>query len=433
MARYYQSKMLLDQSLKKVARCGRRTGKCLPGWVKIFDPETGYWNKVEDLFKAGSASVITYDGKSNQLIPAHDCPVFYNGKKEVYRVIVENGKSIDATGNHPLLTPEGWLEIDSLKVGTEVALVTDLCSQDTTVIWQKVLSIKYLGTYDTYDLTVPETHNFVAEEFIVHNTETMCVDALWRTNVNRSYRCIFAAPYESQIRNIFMRLSELVNLSPVVKANVLSNTKTPWLITFHNGSSIQGYTTGASSGGGATTIRGTRADYIYLDESDYMSDVDFDSILAIAAEREGIGIFLSSTPTGARKRFWQCCTDPSMHFTQFHFPSTCNPYWGPKMEEEFRAQLSENGYLHEVMAEFGEQETGVFNKDKVDAAMNFMLYTYSHLTESQKYEISQNNQTVEYYIPDESSNSVYIPEHIKTMGIDWDKQKLIKGITIYYG
>ena len=29
-ARWYQKEMLLDQSLKKVARCGRRTGKFLP-------------------------------------------------------------------------------------------------------------------------------------------------------------------------------------------------------------------------------------------------------------------------------------------------------------------------------------------------------------------------------------------------------------------
>ena len=124
----------------------------------------------------------------------------------------------------------------------------------------------------------------------------------------------------------------------------MSNTKSPFQITLKNGSSIKGFTTGAASGGGADNIRGQRADSIYLDESDYMNDSDFDSIMALQGERSGISVFLSSTPTGARKRFWKCCTDPKMHFKEFHYPSMCNPDWSPEMEEEFRAQLSEAGY-----------------------------------------------------------------------------------------
>ena len=205
---------------------------------------------------------------------------------------------------------------------------------------------------------------------------------------------------------------------------VVSNTKTPFEIKFSNGSSIAGFTTGASSGGGASSIRGQRADLILLDESDYMADADFDSILAIAGEREGIGIFLSSTPTGARKRFWQCCTDPKMHFKEFHFPSMCNPQWGPKMEEEFRAQLSENGYTHEILAEFGDQETGVFNKDKLDKAMRQEMYAYAPLTYSQKHNMEESNIQVDMMIPSNDyllSNRVYRPNLFRTLGIDWDK------------
>ena len=163
----------------------------------------------------------------------------------------------------------------------------------------------------------------------------------------------------------------------------------------------------------------------------YMSNADFDSILAIAAEREGIKVFLSSTPTGARKRFWQACTDPSMHFKEFHFPSTCNPNWGPDMEEEFRSQLSEQGYIHEVMADFGSQETGVFDKDKIDAAMNFMRYAYSPLTYSQQIKVENNGWNVEMYIPPENmSIGVYKPNKLRTMGIDWDKYGASSSIII---
>lgn len=246
----------------------------------------------------------------------------------------------------------------------------------------------------------------------------MCVESLWRTNTNRSYVCLYVAPYEAQIRMIFNRITELINLSPLVKEQVVSNTKTPFEIKFKNGSAIRGFTTGASSGGGATSVRGQRADEVLLDESDYMADADFDSVLAVAGEREGIKIFLSSTPTGARKRFWQCCTDPKMHFKEFHFPSTCNPQWSAKMEEEFRAQLSEQGYVHEILADFGTQETGVFDKDKLDAAMRVDMYAYDNLTYSQKMRIEQEHIDVDMMIPPKGQNlGVYHPTPFRCMGI----------------
>ncbi len=250
----------------------------------------------------------------------------------------------------------------------------------------------------------------------------MCVESLWRCMTTRSFVCLYAAPYESQIRMIFDRLTQLIDLSPAVKKYVTSNTKTPFQIKFSNGSAIRGFTTGASSGGGATSVRGQRADEILLDESDYMMDSDFDSILAVAGEREGIKVFLSSTPTGARKRFWQCCTDPKMHFKEFHFPSMCNPQWGPKMEEEFRAQLSEQGYVHEILAEFGSQETGVFDKDKLDKAMKQEMYAYMPLTYSQEHAVKKNGWKVDMMIPPANMNiGTYRPNIWRCMGVDWDE------------
>jgi DNA-directed DNA polymerase III PolC len=40
------------------------------------------------------------------------------------------------------------------------------------VIWDRVVSVEYVGVEDTYDLTVDEDHNFVANGLIVHNSHT---------------------------------------------------------------------------------------------------------------------------------------------------------------------------------------------------------------------------------------------------------------------
>ena len=48
-----------------------------------------------------------------------------------------------------------------------------------------------------------------------------------------------------------MRLNELIQESPVVSSMVVTNTKNPYMIKLSNDSAILGFTTGASSGGGA--------------------------------------------------------------------------------------------------------------------------------------------------------------------------------------
>ena len=73
-----------------------------------------------------------------------------------------------------------------------------------------------------------------------------------------------------------------------------------YTVELKNGSTILGFTTGASSGSGAASIRGQRADAIYMDEIDYMGDNDYSTVAMIAGERADISICASSTPTGKR-------------------------------------------------------------------------------------------------------------------------------------
>jgi DNA polymerase-3 subunit alpha len=43
---------------------------------------------------------------------------------------------------------------------------------ESDVLWDRVVSIEYVGEKQTYDLEVPVTHNFVANDFIVHNSHS---------------------------------------------------------------------------------------------------------------------------------------------------------------------------------------------------------------------------------------------------------------------
>lgn len=115
--------------------------------------------------------------------------------------------------------------------------------------------------------------------------------------------------------------------------------------------------------------------------------------------------------------------------TEHFHPSTHNPNWCVEMEAEFRATLSEQGYVHEVEAEFGAQDTGVFNKEKVDAATQFYNYTYNDLDYYQEKLIKDNNlpkpDMLMYDINNPAPPNVFV-----TAGIDWDKYGASSSIVV---
>ena len=260
-------------------------------------------------------------------------------------------------------------------------------------------------------------------------TETMVVESLFHVCTKKNFRVLIITPYENQVRLAFMRLNELIKESPVVSSMVLSNTKNPYMIKMNNESAILGFTTGASSGGGAASIRGQRADLIVMDEVDYMGEADFDSVMIIAGERPEIRTVMSSTPTGKRSKFYQACTDPKMGFIEHFHPSTHNPNWNDEMEAEFRATLSEQGYVHEVEAEFGVQNTGVFDKDRVDEAKEFYNYAYAPLDYYQEAAIKRGDiEPPEMLLYDRRHPAPY--SRFRTIGVDWDKYEETSSIIV---
>lgn len=132
-------------------------------------------------------------------------------------------------------------------------------------------------------------------------------------------------------------------------------------------------------------------------EVDYLGDKDFEAIFAITFEDpEGIGVMVASTPTGRRGTFYKICTEDKfsqndkvapiktrdgIHYDirnydrstaegwkEFHYPTMVNPKWDSKMEKTLRGMYTNSAYEHEVLADFGTEDAGVFNKDYIDEA-----------------------------------------------------------------
>lgn len=138
---------------------------------------------------------------------SHLSSVMCSGQQPVYRLTLEDGKTLDCTTNHRLLTTQGWQRMEAAiglvtdndhnalamtrhsEVMCNGVLVPDVPSVrpiTEPVQWKEkpkptgrklaahavsVVKVEFLGIQTTYDLEVEDPwHNFVANGLVVHNS-----------------------------------------------------------------------------------------------------------------------------------------------------------------------------------------------------------------------------------------------------------------------
>ncbi|MCI5108575.1 MAG: DNA polymerase III subunit alpha [Candidatus Pacebacteria bacterium] len=139
--------------------------KCITGDTLINDAETGKPIKVSDLYKGNKRIKVESLDKSLNLVKAPISTVMENGKKNVYLLQTRSGREIETTDNHPFYTFDGWKELRDIKLEEKIAT-----KKESSLYWDEVVSITPQGKKMTYDITVPDYHNFVANNIIVHNS-----------------------------------------------------------------------------------------------------------------------------------------------------------------------------------------------------------------------------------------------------------------------
>ncbi len=133
---------------------------------------------------------------------ANEISIF--GKEEIFDEILEILKTRNYQTNKDLIPMEIWQQLSIIK-GAEswsslakradikghtnihigkraptrqrLAKFADVLQDEnlqnlakSEIYWDEIVSIKYAGNKQVYDLTIPETHNFVANDICVHNT-----------------------------------------------------------------------------------------------------------------------------------------------------------------------------------------------------------------------------------------------------------------------
>ena len=281
-------------------------------------------------------------------------------------------------------------------------------------------------------------------------TDSMCILIWWYayTQINKGpneqYNILILTPYETQIDLIFTRLKQLMEGSPLLQSLVSRSIHHRYELS--NGSIITGLTAGDSSGNsGSNNTRGQRADLIVLDEVDYIGSSQITNIINIRNEApERIRLLAASTPCGKHEEFYKWCvgatksyrpkqedidnfrfTGYNLHkaedigekgngWVEVYAPSVVNKELlkiNPDTEQTYlqdiKDELSELRYDQEVMANFGDEEMGVYQKRFIKAAIEEGRRTqYRYLDYNDRAEVN-------HFLRNRRGPVV--------LGVDWDK------------
>ena len=124
--------------------------------------------KIKDLI-GKSGQVFCYD-EEKEVATVSD---FYDvrltqGNVDVFEVELEDGRTIRATAEHPVLTQRGWVRVSELTLNDSILDIK-------MAKFAEIKSIRDIGKEDVYNMEVKTHHNFsINGGLIVHN----CLDAL---------------------------------------------------------------------------------------------------------------------------------------------------------------------------------------------------------------------------------------------------------------
>jgi DNA-directed DNA polymerase III PolC len=145
--------------------------ECVVGETRVVDADTGKWLTIDEVIgrQARLANTLACDGEL-RLRKRKVLRVMRSGVKPVWRLRTALGHEIVATAEHPFMTMTGWLPLGKLKVGDHVATARSVPVPGARVDWDRIVEIEPVGDRETYDLQIEGDHNFLANNFVVHNS-----------------------------------------------------------------------------------------------------------------------------------------------------------------------------------------------------------------------------------------------------------------------
>lgn len=227
--------------------------------------------------------------------------------------------------------------------------INKTCSRlmDSDLAWEEVKEISPAGEVETWDLSLADNHNFIADGLVTHNTKMII--SMGSDAAIRGKRVGIFAPEHKQLAEPYDEILSI--LKPISsgsnKSDGFIKTNTSGKVDFWR--LIDNELAG----------RGREYDLVLIDEAAFtkngqMIDIWNKSIVPTTATKPNAEYWVFSTPNGddPENFFWKVCNDPAMEFEQFHAPSTTNPMVSQEWLDGEKRRLHPLAWQQEVEAEF---------------------------------------------------------------------------------
>jgi replicative DNA helicase len=113
-----------------------RESGCLPATTRLMRADNGEEVAIGELMRSQDRPLVWSVDADRRLVPARLLRTFSSGVKPVFRVTLSSGRAVEASPNHPFLTPSGWSRLDLLEPGSLVAVPARVpCPLQTSSAW----------------------------------------------------------------------------------------------------------------------------------------------------------------------------------------------------------------------------------------------------------------------------------------------------------
>lgn len=241
---------------------------------------------------------------------------------------------------------------------------------------ETIKSIEHIGESQTYDIEVEDTHNFIVDNIVSHNTgktDLVCVEICYYLFTRRNIKLVVVGPQKSHTEEIINRVRAFISNNPMMKDSVVRDVSAPYYeIKLRNGSRLRGFAAGTKGKQQGVSVRGQDADRIYIEEMDYVDENAIQgAIFPIMMTNPDTALIGFSTPSGFRSPYYNLCEE-SPQYKEFHFTYKVLPWW--RNVELERNSFTEEQWTHEYLAEWGTSESGVYKPEYIDRAITEYNY-----------------------------------------------------------
>jgi DNA polymerase-3 subunit alpha len=152
--------------------------RCLSGSTKILNPSTEQIITLKEIASDRNwigKEILSLDLQTQKITKQPIVEIHNNGVKDIWKITTKTNRKIEATADHLFYTILGWKPLNRFQVGDQIGLTKILRIEiesdisESEVVWDEIKSIKYIGKEEVFDLSIANTHNFIANDFIVHN------------------------------------------------------------------------------------------------------------------------------------------------------------------------------------------------------------------------------------------------------------------------